>query len=73
MHHLRFTDDHPGYVYVKDSVDSPERIIKLVQDEKWKLKPHNLLPVIPPPVCLLSDSSIYTGLLSRGLSGHCMS
>ena len=49
MHHLRFTDDHPGYVYVKDSVDSPERIIKLLQDEKWKPQPHNLPPVIPPP------------------------
>ena len=48
MHHLRL-DDKPGYVYVKDSVDSPERTIKLVQDEKWKPQAHNLPPVIPPP------------------------
>ena len=58
MHHLRFTDNKPGYVYVKDSIDSPERIIKLVQDEKWKPQPHNLPPVIPPPGLSLERQQI---------------
>ena len=29
MHHLTFTDSRRGYVIVKDSVDAPEREIKL--------------------------------------------
>ena len=49
MHHLTFTDSKPGYVIVKGSVDSPEREIKLVQDDKWKPQATDLPPIIPPP------------------------
>ena len=49
MHHLRFCDTKPGYVFVKDSIDSPEKTIKLTQDDDWKPQPHELPPVIPPP------------------------
>jgi hypothetical protein len=33
MHHLTFTRSKPGYVIVKDSVDSPEREIQIAQDD----------------------------------------
>ena len=49
MHHLRFTDTKPGYVFVKDTIDSPERAIKLVQDKEWKPEAHHLPPEIAPP------------------------
>ena len=49
MHHLIFTDTEPGCVFVKDCVDSPERMIKLIQDDDWKPQAADLPPVIPPP------------------------
>jgi hypothetical protein len=49
MHHLTFTHSKPGYVIVKDSVDSLEREIKIVQDEEWTPSPTNLPPIIQPP------------------------
>ena len=49
IHHLRFADTNPGYVFVKDNVDSLERTIKLVQDDEWEPEADDLPPVIPPP------------------------
>ena len=49
MHHLTFTETKPGYALVKDSVDSPERELKLVEDDKWKPQPTDLPSIIPPP------------------------
>ena len=49
LHNLRFTDTKPEYVFVKDSVDSPEKTIKLVQDDEWKPQAADLPSVIPPP------------------------
>ena len=49
MHHLTFTDSRRGYVIVKDSVDAPEREIKLSQDDEWAPNAEDLPPIIPPP------------------------
>ena len=49
MQHFRFTTDHPGYVFVKNSSDSPETKIKLLKDTSWKLDKHVLPEVITPP------------------------
>ena len=49
MHHLTFTHSKPGYMIVKDSVDSPERELQMAQDEKWTPSPTDLPPIIPPP------------------------
>ena len=49
MHHLTFTVSKPGSVVVKDTVNSPERTIKLLQDDKWKPQPSDLPTVIQPP------------------------
>ena len=49
MHHLTFTDSKPGVVVVRDSINSAERELKLLQDKKWKPRAHTLPPVIPPP------------------------
>ena len=49
MHHLTFTHSKPGYVIVKDSVDSPEREIQMARDEKWTPSPTDLPTIIPPP------------------------
>ena len=43
MQHFRFTRDHPGYVFVKNSSDASETKIKVLKDMSWK--PHkNCLP-----------------------------
>ena len=34
---------------VKDSVDAPEREIKLSQDDEWAPNAEDLPPIIPPP------------------------
>ena len=49
MHHLTLTHYKPGYMIVKDSVDSPEREIQMAQDEKWTPSPTDLPTIIPPP------------------------
>ena len=49
MHHLTFTDTKPGHAIVKDSVDSPVKEIKLLQDDNWKPQATDLPPLIPPP------------------------
>ena len=49
MYHLTFTETKPRYALVKDSVDSPERELKLVEDDKWKPQPTDLPSIIPPP------------------------
>ena len=49
MHHLTFTHSKPGYVIVKDSVDSPEREVQMAQNEKWTPSPTDVPPIIPPP------------------------
>ena len=49
LHHLTFTETKPGYVLVKDRVDSPERELKLVEDDKWKPQPTDVPSIIPPP------------------------
>ena len=49
MHHLTFTDSRRGYVIVKDSVDAPEKEIKLSQDDEWAPNAEDLPPIIPPP------------------------
>ena len=48
LHHLRFSHTHPGSVYVKESVSSPERAIKMVQSDSWSPSKDTLPPVIPP-------------------------
>ena len=48
MHHLTFTNTHKGSVFVQD-INSPEREIRLGQDDEWRPTVHNLPPVIPPP------------------------
>ena len=49
MQHFRFTADHPGYVFVKSSSDSPETKIKLLKDTTWKPDKHVLPEVITAP------------------------
>ena len=49
MHHLQFTDAQPGYAFDKDSVDGPEQVIQLTQDDEWKPQASDLPPEIPPP------------------------
>ena len=49
MQHFRFTPDHPGYVFVKSSSDSPESKIKLLKDTSLKPDKHVLPEVITAP------------------------
>ena len=49
MHHLTFTDSKPGSVIVKDTINSPEREIKFLKDEKWQPRADVLPTVVPPP------------------------
>ena len=48
MHHLTFTDSNKGSVLVRDDINSPEREIKLVQDDEWSPSAQALPPIIPP-------------------------
>ena len=34
IHHLTFTDSNKGSVFIRDDINSPEREIKLVQDDE---------------------------------------
>ena len=49
MQHFRFNAAFPGYVFVKESSDGEERLIKLVKDITWKPSLSNLPDIIPPP------------------------
>ena len=49
MHHLTFMSTKRGYVVVKDSVDSLENEIKLMQDDHRAPTADSLPPTIPPP------------------------
>lgn len=49
MHHLAFLDTTPSSVVVKDTVTSPEKVIKLVKEDTWRPTADNLLHIIPPP------------------------
>ena len=61
MHHSRFTVDHPGCVFVKNSSDqAKETKIDLLQGMSWK--PHkNFLPqlIIPPGLSLERQWYLY--------------
>lgn len=60
MHHFRFTADHPGCVFVRNSSDDTERKIKLVKDLSWKPS-KNCLPeqVIPSGLSLERQWYLY--------------
>ena len=49
MHHLTFTDAKLESAIVKDTVDSPEREIRLIQNSSWKPIKDSVPPIIPPP------------------------
>ena len=49
MQHFRFTADHPGYVFVKNSSDASETKIKLLKDTSWKPHKNSLPDQITPP------------------------
>jgi len=49
MHHFRFTSDHPGHVFVRNSSDDTERKIKLIKDISWQPSKLNLPEQIIPP------------------------
>ena len=48
LHHLRFSHTHTGSVFVKESVSSPERAIKMLRSDSWSPSKDTLPPVIPP-------------------------
>lgn len=49
MHHFRFTSDHPGYVFVRNSCDDTEKKIKLLKDTSWKPNKYSLPEQIIAP------------------------
>ena len=49
MHHFHFKSSHPGKVFVKDTLDGPERMINLLKVPSWQPSPQDLPdPIIPP-------------------------
>ena len=44
MHQLTFTDSNKGSVFVRDDINTPERQIKLVQDDEWRPSAQALPP-----------------------------
>lgn len=60
MHHFRFTTDHPGVVYVKNSSDDPERLIQLVKSTTWQPSPDSLpAQIISPGLSLERQWYLY--------------
>ena len=49
MHHMRFSKQHFGKAFVKNSVDSQEREISLLRDLGWQPAIKELPPIVPPP------------------------
>ena len=47
FHHLRFSADHKGYVFVREKSDSPEVAVKLLKDD-WSPDPTDLPERIMP-------------------------
>ena len=54
MHHMRFSKQHFGKAFVKNSVDSQEREISLLRDSGWQPAIKELPPIVPVPPTGLS-------------------
>ena len=58
MHHFRFTQQHPGKVFVKDNTNEKERCINLLKDHSWR---PSALPelIIPPGLSMERQQYLY--------------
>ena len=48
MHHMRFSNQHLGKAFVKNSVDLQEREISMLRDSGWQPDRKELPPIVPP-------------------------